>query len=97
MYHCFCCILKLCVRVYTVSRDQVNQPFVVYFFRANHCVVIAPRLLTFRRHLTRSLKHYTGSSCVDANLAFAKCKSAHSDPEACLKLGAAVLKCNNKV
>ncbi|CAN0015792.1 unnamed protein product [Pylaiella littoralis] len=49
------------------------------------------------RDVLLSASKIIGSSCVDANLAFAKCKSAHSDPEACLKLGAAVLECNNKV
>lgn len=38
-----------------------------------------------------------GSQCVDANLAFTKCKAEHSDPQACLKLGAEVLECNNRV
>lgn len=38
-----------------------------------------------------------GEKCVDANLAFTKCKAQHSDPEACLKQGQAVLECNNKV
>ncbi|CAN0590810.1 unnamed protein product, partial [Ectocarpus sp. 12 AP-2014] len=38
-----------------------------------------------------------GSSCVDENLAFTKCKAENSDPEACLKLGEAVLECTNKV
>eukprot|EP00903_Cladosiphon_okamuranus_P015579 g14384.t1 len=38
-----------------------------------------------------------GEDCVDENLAFTKCKAEHSDPEACLKLGAAVFECNKMV
>ncbi|CAN0005660.1 unnamed protein product [Ascophyllum nodosum] len=38
-----------------------------------------------------------GSSCVDANLAFSKCKAQDSAPEACLKLGGEVLACTNAV
>ncbi|CAN0521071.1 unnamed protein product, partial [Laminaria digitata] len=38
-----------------------------------------------------------GATCVDVNLAFTKCKAENADPEACLKLGSAVLACNNGV
>ena len=39
----------------------------------------------------------SGVACVDPNLAFTKCKAENADPEACLKLGSAVLACNNDV
>lgn len=49
------------------------------------------------RDVLLSAAKLIGASCVDVHLAFTRCKAANADPEACLKLGAAVLSCNNDV
>ncbi|CAM9800040.1 unnamed protein product [Ectocarpus sp. 6 AP-2014] len=48
------------------------------------------------RDVLMSTSKLLGSSCVDESLAFTKCKAENSDPEACLKLGVAVLECTSK-